>query len=263
MSLRRFNRARRGVPPRPGIIACTVVVATLALMNGSFMPVSHDVHSAGGLLLNDLYRAKGEPLLHDSLNDTLLSLPMRPHRIDTTWAADLPAASRHRLTILLPEKVRPLFPDARDSLLIDPETLWLARCIYSESNLPHEQELVAWVVRNRVATAYRGKTTYHDVVLDPYQFSAFNPGSKHRRFYLSLMPDYAHPHWQRALIIAAFVRSVSWSKRPFPVTVRHFYSEISMKGRRHPEWAVGETMVLPQRTYDIDPYRFRFFSLSE
>ncbi len=58
---------------------------------------------------------------------------------------------------------------------LEEPTLWLARAIYSETKLPHEQELVAWVVRNRVETAYRGRRTYRAVVLDPYQFSAFQP----------------------------------------------------------------------------------------
>ena len=51
--------------------------------------------------------------------------------------------------------------------VIDTETLWLARCIYSETKRPAEQELVAWVLRNRVETGYRGQTTYESTVLDP------------------------------------------------------------------------------------------------
>ena len=50
-------------------------------------------------------------------------------------------------------------------------TLWLARAIYSETKLPHEQELVAWVVRNRVETAYRGRRSYRAVVLDPGRYA--------------------------------------------------------------------------------------------
>ncbi|WP_240332831.1 hypothetical protein [Salinibacter ruber] len=48
-------------------------------------------------------------------------------------------------------------------LNLEGPTLWLARAIYSETKLPHEQELVAWVVRNRVETAYRGRRTYRAV----------------------------------------------------------------------------------------------------
>ena len=158
--------------------------------------------------------------------------------------------------------LRSLAPREGESLTIDSETLWLARCIYSESDRPHEQELVAWVVRNRVATAYRGERTYEGVVLDDRQFSAFNVGAPRRGFYTSLRPEDAPPGWRRALLIAAYVRHAPWSRRPFGVTVRHFYSEVSMVGRRHPTWAIGETPVRPNRPYEVDPARFRFLSLS-
>ena len=161
----------------------------------------------------------------------------------------------------LSSALRTIAPAAGETLPIDSETLWLARCIYSESDLPHEQELVAWVVRNRVATAYRGQRTFEDVVLDARQFSAFNADSPRRGFYLGLGPESRAPGWRRALLIAAYVRRAPWSRRPFGVTVRHFYSEVSMVGRRHPTWAQGETPVLANRPYEIDPYRFRFFSL--
>ncbi len=48
-----------------------------------------------------------------------------------------------RLPVLPPQELKK----------IDNETLWLARCIYSETKRPEEQELVAWVVRNRVEIA--------------------------------------------------------------------------------------------------------------
>ena len=65
------------------------------------------------------------------------------------------------------------------------EVLWLARCVYSESNLKHEQKVIAWVVRNRVDTEYRG-TSYREVVLEPLQFSVFNTPSPRRTHILSL-----------------------------------------------------------------------------
>ena len=40
---------------------------------------------------------------------------------------------------------------------IDSETLWLARAIFSETKRVDEQILVAWVIRNRVDTGFRGK----------------------------------------------------------------------------------------------------------
>jgi len=151
-----------------------------------------------------------------------------------------------RLTAVAPEEV-------------DAETLWLARVIYSESKYPEEQELVAWVVRNRVETRYRGRTTYRDVVLDPFQFSAFNIDNPKRDHYISLSPWSRARGWQRALSIAHHVRRADSTMRPFSVETRHFYSEISMVGREYPTWAVGLEPVTPERRYRPDARRFRFY----
>jgi hypothetical protein len=152
------------------------------------------------------------------------------------------------------EKLKPL-PPAK----IDTEVLWLARAIYSETKRPQEQELIAWVVRNRVETQYRGEATYQGVVLDRLQFSAFN-GGRTRQYYSNLTPQSRTPGWQKALSIAHAVRNASPQIRPFPVKTRHFYSEQSMVGQRHPDWAAGIQPVKPLRPYDIDPKRFRFFA---
>jgi hypothetical protein len=152
------------------------------------------------------------------------------------------------------KRLTPLPPER-----IDAETLWLARAIYSETKRREEQELVAWVVRNRVETTYRGRSSYRDVVLDPYQFSAFNPGLRTREFYSSLTPRSASPGWQTALRIAHDVRFAQGEHRPFPMTTRHFYSEQSMVGRKHPVWAEGLQPVTPNRAFRLNEKRFRFF----
>jgi hypothetical protein len=142
---------------------------------------------------------------------------------------------------------------------VDAETLWLARAIYSETKRPHEQELVAWVIRNRVETGYRGSTTYREAVLDPYQFSGFNPGSSKRSLLTSLEPDTPLPRWQQALWVARYVRHADPVYRPFSVETRHFYSERSMDGRRAPYWAEGSRFVSPDaQQYTVDEERFRF-----
>ncbi|WP_279303593.1 cell wall hydrolase [Salinibacter ruber] len=154
-----------------------------------------------------------------------------------------------------------------DTVAVDPplnlegSTLWLARAIYSETKLPHEQELVAWVVRNRVETAYRGRRTYRAVVLDPYQFSAFNPGAAKRARYLRLQPEAPLPRWRQALWVARYVRHAEGrAYRPFPVETRHFYSERSMRGRAVPYWAERGGFVAPDPgRYAVDERRFRFF----
>ncbi len=138
------------------------------------------------------------------------------------------------------------------------EVLWLARCIYSESDRAHEQRLVAWVVRNRVETKYRGET-YRKVILEPRQFSAFNEPSIHRKHLLSLNQYSLSRAWRQALEIALDTYLTSASHRPFLVTTRHFYSPISMDGGRMPDWAVNAT-PLPAARLGVDPHRFKFFA---
>lgn len=142
---------------------------------------------------------------------------------------------------------------------IDSETLWLARCIFSETKDAEEMELVAWVVRNRVETRYRGQSTYQGVILDPFQFSAFNPTTTTRFFYSSLPIDAQLVAWQDALRIAYLVRTDDGRRRPFSVNTRHFYSELSMIGRSHPEWAEGLQPTTPRDVFTIDEKRFRFY----
>ena len=142
---------------------------------------------------------------------------------------------------------------------IDSETLWLARCIYSETNRPEEQELIAWVVRNRVESSYRGKDSYRRVVLDPYQFSAFNTDSPKSSYYRSLQPTNIQDGWQRALTIAYYVRHARPHYRPFSEHTLHFYSEQSMVGRKMPAWANGSEPIQTPERYALDERRFRFY----
>lgn len=142
---------------------------------------------------------------------------------------------------------------------VSDDVLWLARCIYSETKQPEEQELVAWVIRNRVETEYRGQGTYEGVVLDPYQFSAFNPGNPKRRLYTTLTPNSDSPSFHGALEIAHGVYYARPSTRPFSRKTRHFYSERSMVGGLAPNWSTGHAPVQPTG-FRIDPRRFRFYS---
>ena len=153
-----------------------------------------------------------------------------------------------------PSELAPVAPEE-----ISSRTLWLARCIYSETKRPEEQELVAWSIRNRVETAYRGSNTYKEVILDPYQFSAFNPGSRKRAHYMGLNPSDQAAGWQKALAIADRVIEAPAEARPFSVTTRHYYSQRSMVGGGQPAWARGEAPTHSDRGYDIAPDRFRFY----
>lgn len=130
--------------------------------------------------------------------------------------------------------------------------LWLARCIYSETKRAEEMELVAWVVRNRAEAGYRGQTTYRGVVLDPYQFSAFNTARGRARLE-ALTPETKSPTWQRALRIAHYVRRAPAALNPLP-GVLHFYSPRSMRPKGlEPVWARGHEPAL------VVEDRFRFY----
>ena len=153
------------------------------------------------------------------------------------------------------EKMTPLPLEA-----IDTETLWLARGIYSETKEPQEQELVAWTIRNRVETGYRGNASYEEAVLDPYQFSAFIAGTRTRAHYGSLQADSDEPGFKNAVAIAKQVKEAKASERPFAETTRHFYSEQSMVGGKAPNWAVGKMPVKPARPIELDAKRFRFYA---
>ena len=141
--------------------------------------------------------------------------------------------------------------------LVRDEVVWLARCIYSESDRTDEQRLVAWVVRNRVETQYRG-STYREVVLSSFQFSAFNAPTTRRAFLLGLDVGAEAPGWAEALAIALDVHQAPPEARPFPITTRHFYSPVSMQpAGRTPDWALGAE---PLALAGVDPWRFRFYA---
>jgi hypothetical protein len=177
-----------------------------------------------------------------------------------TLAAVFPTMDRAALQegqtpVALVEHEAPPFDPAN----VSEDVLWLARCIYSETKRHDEQELVAWVVRNRVETGYRGQRTYRGVVLDPFQFSAFNPGSTKRRLYTGLQPTSTSRGWPTALQIAHEVYYAPGHVRPFPKQTRHFYSERSMVGGATPDWARGKTPIR-LTGHRIDPRRFRFYA---
>ena len=154
-----------------------------------------------------------------------------------------------------PKRLAPLPPEQ-----IDTETLWLARVIFSESKRIDEQALVAWVVRNRVETTYRGKGSYESVALDPHQFSAFSSHSTKKNYYTGLTVNSNVPGWQTAIRVAYDVRHAEAQHRPFSPYTRHFYSERSLGENIAPAWASGRNPV--EIRYDSivsDHWRFRFF----
>ena len=134
-------------------------------------------------------------------------------------------------------------PEAQD-------ILWLARVIYSETKIKEEQIVVAWVVRNRVETKYRGESTYKEVALDPSQFSGIKPAVK---------LDYSDTDmkiWQDSITIARAVYFADSSLRPVAQSVRHFYSpEVVV---RDPNWAKNKKPAMVLRDSD-GSVRFAFY----
>ncbi len=167
------------------------------------------------------------------------------------------SAHTHARVVGTPVSLEEIVVEDERQRVVKEDILWLARVIYSETKRPHEQELVAWVVRNRVETGYRGRHTYKDIVLDPYQFSAFNPRTSKRNHYASLEWTSMASGFQTALSIAAKVATASPADRPFSETTRHFYSRRSMRGGTAPHWAHQARPVALDR--HVEPDRFQFF----
>lgn len=118
------------------------------------------------------------------------------------------------------------------------EILWLARGVYSETKNEEEMLLIAWVIRNRVETKYRG-TSYQEVLMSEKQFSGLNASSPEYKNNHSLdYSDTKNKNWRLALVIAKEIYVADESERPFPKTVRHFYSP-SLTDT--PDWAREES----------------------
>ena len=173
----------------------------------------------------------------------------------TTESAEAAESAESGMALVHPAELEPVPAEQVSS-----KALWLARCIYSETKRAEEQELVAWSIRNRVETSYRGESTYKGVVLDPYQFSAFNPGSRKRSYLMNLSPSDEAKGWQQALAIADRVIASPEAHRPFSIDTRHYYSRRSMPGGSQPNWARGEEPTQSDRDYEIAADRFRFYA---
>ena len=170
-----------------------------------------------------------------------------------------PSYEEARAALLNPWSIRPVHTGN-----IGAETLWLARAMFSESKRLDEQELIGWVVRNRVESEHRGCNSYRSCVLDPFQFSAFIESLPTASYYigLDLSPRSLRiPGWKKTLALAYHIQHADYQLRPFPRTVLHFYSEQSMLDpETSPEWAKDWTPITPARNFQLDEERFRFYS---
>jgi len=136
------------------------------------------------------------------------------------------------------------------------EVLWLARLVYSETKRPEEQVLVAWVVRNRVEAGYKGKS-YKEVALHDSQFSGLNSFDRNYRHNITRNYGDDGDAWENALSVAKAVYNAPEVLRPFPKTVKHFYSPISVRVK--PTWAKGSEPVQVVRDGSDNTVRFAFY----
>jgi len=146
---------------------------------------------------------------------------------------------------------------------IEEQVLWLARVTYTEiaSDKLEEAEYVAWVIRNRVETQYRGKTTYRGVALDRAQFSAFNTRRGRAKFgnmswalaLDSTSRAYDIPRWRWSLITAFDVVLADSSERPFPITTRHYYRRHRVMRRINRHARTCRRLPYPHPAWEHDP----------
>lgn len=137
------------------------------------------------------------------------------------------------------------------------EILWLGRILYSESKVREEQIIVAWVVRNRVESEYRGAKSYKEVALSPSQFSGLWPSDAQYKNNMGLgYSDTGNKDWQQALAIAQAVYFADESLRPISESVQHFYSPIAVT--RDPHWAKNKKATLVLKD-DKGSIRFAFY----
>jgi hypothetical protein len=134
---------------------------------------------------------------------------------------------------------------------------WLTRAIVSETNNKGEMEYLAWVIRNRVEAGWRGEDTYKGVILDPWQFSAFNRNSGKRSYFMEMTRETTpfKARWNQAQRVARKVLVADRSQAPFSASTTHFYSPVSMRGAA-PSWAWKLREV---KVASVNSQRFRFF----
>jgi hypothetical protein len=139
---------------------------------------------------------------------------------------------------------------------------WIGLCLVTESNYPFEWPAVAAVIRNRIDSR-RFPSTAGEVVLQPKQFSAFNPFTPAEPTFATWerviysMSDARRAQVKDAIPCAAWVLSLPVWRLPFAPTVCHYYSPVSMIPKwSEPKWAKqAKRLFTPS---GIDPKRFVF-----
>lgn len=146
------------------------------------------------------------------------------------------------------------------------ETQWLKLGMASETNLVHEFKYIGWCIKSRVIGRNRFPNTYRDVILQPKQFSYFNPWTGQdvlddTELYNLALQGYAGKILKANEGIleygARVIINSNWWDAPFGLDVTHYYSPISMVPKfKPPSW-------MKQAKYSftppgVDPQRFVF-----
>ncbi len=150
-----------------------------------------------------------------------------------------------------------------------PDEHWAALCLPTETKRPHEQYLVAWVIRNRLEDGhreFRHLVTYRDVVLQRFAFSAFNPytttGTPDQETFTRVLAKVTEARFNAALgVLRGVEQEPSW-KAPFSPDTLFFWSPRSMvPAGSLPRWQWGQLRIFSMP--GVSPWRFRFAEYTE
>lgn len=133
----------------------------------------------------------------------------------------------------------------------DPIQMILARAIFGEGRSLPEQGRIAidWVVRNRIGYSQWG-IAYHDVILHPSHFSAFNKTDRNRKLVEDPDGDPTQRNaWHQCYDIASGI--ISGSITDPTKGANHYYSTFIMP----PDWAHSKGAVLTLRVENTLFYR--------
>lgn len=149
-------------------------------------------------------------------------------------------------------------------------------CLASESNQVHEWKHIAWVIRLRVESK-RYPSNYRSVILQPKQFSYFNPWTSGKQS--ALRKDSANPVLTEEQVISEALKGYAgdiyskWTDElrscvmgvtsarlwecPFPLDTLHYYSPVSMRPRgSKPPWAASARLLITPSGVDSDRFIF-------
>lgn len=147
---------------------------------------------------------------------------------------------------------------------------WLALCMASESNQPHEWPFIGWLVRNRKEDS-RYPDNYKDVVLQPAQFSWFNslrtwpkPDNEEQLFLWCMTGGPSgnlrrlQAQYLEAKSCALSVSQLPRWAAPFNKKVQLMYSPVSMVPKWKEPWWWVEEVVRGFTPHSLDSRRWVF-----